>query len=450
MIEQNADCLDRELNWMIRVIDTRLNLYFEQPTEYSSVYQIEPPVIQQSKGTYAAFISQNNLNYVERFVLILAMAVHIKPRLLDVFLSRNKDYDKGFTEFGGKVKADTFIPTGETLVFILGAEDLVIRFRIKDLFENNHVFARKGVLKLERSDDYSDVLKGELILNTDFLDHFTKGKAGSPVFSASFPARLVTSDLEWNDLVIDKNILSEVELIVSWIEHNEYLFSKVSQFKHLKMGYRSLFYGPPGTGKTLTAGLIGKRTGRDVYHVDLSMVVSKWVGETEKNLSKIFEFAERKDWILFFDEADALFGKRSDGNSSNDRYSNQEISYLLQRTENYNGVIILASNMKGNMDEAFTRRFQSVVYFPMPTSQERFQLWMNYFGHLKTDAKINYRKIADSYELTGGNIVNILKYCALQSLGNNDCITEQFILEGIKRELLKDGKTLKYNQRRSE
>lgn len=136
-----------------------------------------------------------------------------------------------------------------------------------------------------------------------------------------------------------------------------------------------MFSGPPGTGKTLTAALLGKSTGRDVYRVDLSMVVSKYIGETEKNLSRVFDAASYKEWILFFDEGDALFGKRTEASSSNDRHANQLTGYLLQKIEDFPGTVIVATNLKSNMDEAFTRRFQNMVHFTIPGPEERLQLW---------------------------------------------------------------------------
>ncbi len=117
-------------------------------------------------------------------------------------------------------------------------------------------------------------------------------------------------------------------------------------------------------GKSLTASLLGKSANMDVYRIDLSKVVSKYIGETEKNLSNIFDMAENKDWILFFDEADALFGKRTSASDSKDRYANQEVADLLQRIEDFPGIVILATNLKSNLDEAFARRFQSMIYFP--------------------------------------------------------------------------------------
>ena len=150
-----------------------------------------------------------------------------------------------------------------------------------------------------------------------------------------------------------------------WVKYGERIRKEWGLESRIKPGYRALFYGPSGSGKTFTATLLGKEVGKDVFCVDLSMVVSKFIGETEKNLSHVFEVAENKDWILFFDEADALFGKRTNVKDSHDRYANQEVAYLLQRVENYRGLVILSTNFKSNIDEAFARRFQVMVPFRM-------------------------------------------------------------------------------------
>jgi SpoVK/Ycf46/Vps4 family AAA+-type ATPase len=213
--------------------------------------------------------------------------------------------------------------------------------------------------------------------------------------------------------------------------------------KKLKPGYRSLFYGPSGTGKTLTATLLGKVTERDVYRIDLSMVISKYIGETEKNLEKIFQQAEHKEWILFFDEADALFGKRTKISDAHDRFANQEVSYLLQRVEDYAGVVILASNLRSNLDEAFTRRFQSIIHFPMPKPGERSRLWHNAFSEkTELDDKINLTEIAGQYELSGGTIMNVVRYATLMALKKGvRLIAIDDLLNGIRKEFQKEGKT---------
>jgi SpoVK/Ycf46/Vps4 family AAA+-type ATPase len=250
--------------------------------------------------------------------------------------------------------------------------------------------------------------------------------------------------MDWDDLVLDPYTMDQVLEIKAWIEYGDTLLHDLGLGKKLKPGYRSLFYGPSGTGKTLTATLLGKMTHRDVYRIDLSLVVSKYIGETEKNLEKVFQQAEHKDWILFFDEADALFGKRTKITDAHDRFANQEVSYLLQRVEDYAGVVILASNFKSNLDEAFTRRFQSIIHFPMPNQSERHRLWQNAFSE-KTPLgeNIHLTDIAVKYELAGGSIMNVVRYATLMALKRGTrLITYDDLLNGLRKEFQKEGKTL--------
>jgi SpoVK/Ycf46/Vps4 family AAA+-type ATPase len=238
--------------------------------------------------------------------------------------------------------------------------------------------------------------------------------------------------------------MDEVEEIRAWIEHRHTLLRDWGLERKIKPGFRSLFYGPPGTGKTLTASLLGKSTGLDVYRVDLSLVVSKYIGETEKNLASVFDQAERNDWILFFDEADALFGKRTQTSSAHDRYANQEVAYLLQRVEDFAGVVILASNLKGNIDEAFARRFQSMIHFPLPGPEERLRLWRSAFPNpSRLEPTVNLARIAEEYEISGGAIVNVLRSSSLATLRRgNGLIRTEDIYHGIRREFRKDGKVV--------
>ncbi|MCC7507063.1 MAG: ATP-binding protein [Saprospiraceae bacterium] len=202
-----------------------------------------------------------------------------------------------------------------------------------------------------------------------------------------------------------------------------------------------MFHGPPGTGKTLTAALLGKYTGRDVYRVDLSMVISKFIGETEKNLSNLFDKAENKDWILFFDEADALFGKRTGVRDAHDKYANQEVAYLLQRVEHFNGLVILASNFKSNIDDAFMRRFQSIIHFPMPGVGERLSIWQKSFPDKFQLNGLNLNAFAQRYELSGAGILNVVQFACLRALERNSTqIAEAEVREGVIREFGKEGK----------
>jgi SpoVK/Ycf46/Vps4 family AAA+-type ATPase len=212
----------------------------------------------------------------------------------------------------------------------------------------------------------------------------------------------------------------------------------------LRPGFVSLFHGAPGTGKTLSASLIGKHCGCDVYKLDLSMIVSKYIGETEKNLARVFDLAEHKGWILFFDEADALFGSRTRIGDAHDRFANQEVSFLLQRVEDFSGVVVLASNLKSNIDDAFMRRFHSVVHFPMPGPRERLRIWREAFSsRARLEARIDLRAIAEKHELSGGTIINVARYASLAALGrDSDAVLHEDVAEGIRRELLKEGRAL--------
>src|SRR3546814_667886 len=258
----------------------------------------------------------------------------------------------------------------------------------------------------------------------------------------NFPAEHITTPMEWEDLILNDKVWEQIRELESWINHYQMLMSGWGMGKKLKPGYRVLFYGPPGTGKTLTATLLGKYTGREVFRIDLSMVVSKFIGETEKNLAALFDKAQHKDWILFFDEADAVFGKRTGVRDAHDKYANQEVSYLLQRIEAHPGLVILATNFRNNIDQAFVRRFNSIVYFAPPSSGERLRLWKQSFpAALKLGDDVNLETISSGYELTGAHIMNIVQYLCLSALDRNtNCITHEDILRGIKRELEKEGK----------
>ncbi|MEM7186761.1 MAG: ATP-binding protein, partial [Bacteroidota bacterium] len=188
------------------------------------------------------------------------------------------------------------------------------------------------------------------------------------------------------------------------------------------------------------ASLLGKFTQKDVYRIDLSTVVSKYIGETEKHLSSLFDKAANKDWILFFDEADAIFGKRTNVRDAHDKYANQEVSYLLQRVESHPGLVILASNFKDNIDEAFTRRFQSLCPFELPGAKERKQIWLkNMPAPLLLTNDIDMDEIAKRFDLSGSNIMNIIHYCSLQVLNSDEVVlSKDVLMNGIKREYQKE------------
>lgn len=443
--KRNATDLELELNWLARLLDARFRTYFGEGQTEADLRNLPPPDLSQSESVYAGVVNHYRMSFAERVVLILALTPHLRPQLLDIFFSKNAKFDRGFAEFGG-IKGQNhggFLPTGETANFVLSGNDLLRRFEVMEVLNAEHYFFTYKILATQEVERGEPALSTPLTVTPEYLAFFTSGQNYRPPFSHAFPAARLETQLDWSDLVLDKAVMDEIMDINAWLEGGSAKLKEWGLYKRIKPGYRSLFYGPPGTGKTLTVSLLGKSNQRDVYRVDLSRVISKYIGETEKNLANVFDQAQNKDWILFFDEADALFGKRSATKDAHDRYANQEVSYLLQRIEDFPGLVILATNLKSNIDDAFARRFQSMVYFPMPGAEQRQKLWKSAFSE-KTplEEAINFSTLAEEFEISGGAILNVVQYCSLQALRRGNAgITLRDIRTGIRREFLKEGKT---------
>lgn len=382
------------------------------------------------------FIRKHSLKKIEGLLLLIAITPHVQPDLFDTAIESSIKGSGDFPKIGG-VRGKNFrgfMPTGQTILFLLAADNWKDSQEVHRLFYSDHLFGKKKVLWLEELPSGEPAMSGRIILSQDYIETFTYGKPVPPHFSMNFPAKLITTELTWNDLVINDDLKDQVNELLDWVKYNEELLRDWEMHKRLVKGYRSLFYGPPGTGKTFTAGLIAKEMKKDLYKIDLSMVVSKYIGETEKNLELLFARAEDKGWVLFFDEADALFGKRTSVRDAHDKYANQEVSYLLQRIEDYNGLIILATNMKNNIDDAFVRRFNSILKFPLPNPEERSRIWRNAFPKeriflrkpvlLKHNGNqadenpevVDVPEIVKRYELSGGSIMNVVHYASLKAV----------------------------------
>lgn len=442
-VTENALVMDRELDWLNQVLQTRLALHFQQETPYSSIFEVPVPTMDGKKGAYAQFIQRNDFNPAERLVLILGMVPHLKPNLLDLLFTKNGAYDRRYSELGGVVREghSGVIPTAETAMFLLAGDKITERLHFHNIFRADHTLSRQGIIKGAVQKRGMPRLTGIWLVSDEYVDPLTCGLPFQPTYSEDFPAQRISTQMEWEEIIVNKKTADSLQEIRDWVRYKDILMDKLGFARILKPGYKSLFFGPPGTGKTMTAALLGKSTGKPVYKIDLSLTVSKYIGETEKNLSKVFDQAEQHDWILFFDEADSLFGKRTQVNSANDRYGNQEIGYLLQRIEDFSGVVILASNLIDNIDEAFTRRFQSMVEFRMPGTEERHQLWQQSFSErLPLDESINLRLIADRFTLSGGVIMNVVRKATLRAITQEKTTISQKILEqAIQQELHKEG-----------
>ncbi|MGE0665170.1 MAG: ATP-binding protein [Sphingomonadales bacterium] len=437
-IPSNADNLDAALGVLARLVRARIT-----GGELAENGEIRLAFFDDG-SRLGDFIRERQPPFDEYVMLLLALAPHVRPTLLDTEIRAALAREGDFPEIGG-IRDDgsrTFLPTGETAAFLLAGDDLDGRFEVQRLFSPDHWFATDGVLRLEAPQGGAPLLSGRIVMARDWIERFTLGTAQAPAFSAAFPARRITTALGWEDLVLEADTRERIAELENWVAHGRTLMQEWGMEGRLRPGYRALFHGPPGTGKTLTATLLGKTTGRDVYRVDLSTVVSKYIGETEKNLAALFDQARNRDWILFFDEADALFGKRTSVKDAHDRYANQEVSYLLQRVEDFDGLVILATNFRANMDDAFLRRFNAIIRFPFPAEDERRDIWRRALPDRK--GREDLACALARFELSGGNIVNVVQFAAIKAIARGElAIGIDDAVKGIQREFEKEGKVFK-------
>lgn len=257
-------------------------------------------------------------------------------------------------------------------------------------------------------------------------------------------ARKIELKYNWNDLVLPADQLSQLGEICSRYRHQHLVYGNWGFGRKLSLGrgLSALFSGHPGTGKTMAAEVIANELLLDLYKIDLSQVVSKYIGETEKSLNSIFQEAQASNAILFFDEADALFGKRTEVKDSHDRYANIEVSYLLQKMEEYDGIAILATNLRKNIDEAFLRRMQFIIDFPFPDEDERRRIWEVIFPRETPIAEdVNFSALARTIRLAGGNLKNIGLAAAFYAASDGGVIRQQHVVSATRREFQKLGQS---------
>lgn len=244
----------------------------------------------------------------------------------------------------------------------------------------------------------------------------------------------------WDDVVLPPDQLAGLHELVARYRQRDLVYREWGFRASPAAGVVALFAGPSGTGKTMTAEVIAGELGLDLYKIDLSSVVSKYIGETEKNLSVIFEAASAGNAVLFFDEADSLFGKRSEVSDAHDRYANIEVSYLLQRIERHDGLVILATNFQKNIDQAFLRRIHVAVQFPMPEEPERFRIWQATFPPEAPRTEIDFKFLARQFKISGGSIRNAGLHSAFLAADRAEPISMEIVMLGLKREFQKLGR----------
>ncbi|MCC6373101.1 MAG: ATP-binding protein [Bacteroidia bacterium] len=448
----NSQTILNEINWLKSIIEKRvkdLKPEAGKNPEADQTYRFEeglPDLDKNNSSYYAQLVCELELNAAERLLLILSLTAHIAPDVFSIHLRDDRSaYKPRFAEMGGYI--DTvffnFVPSLKTALYLIAANDLDNTLKL-ELF-----FTTQSKLVNEQIITFNNHVRGEectlqysiISLAPEYINYFVSGKKPRPDFGKNFPASLLTTGLNWEDLVVPEFTLKELQRLSKWHSHGLNLIQKTNG--KLNGSFTCLFYGASGSGKTLAVQLLGKSLGVDVFRIDLSMVVSKYIGETEKNLAYLFDRAKNKNWILFFDEADALFGKRTEIKDSKDKWANLEMSYLLQRMEEHNGLTVLATNFRNNLDVALSRRFQSVIYFAKPDKAQRIELWKRLMPKpYSYESGIDFEQLGH-YELTGGNITNIIKAACLDANhANTEVVASADIVEAIKREFAKENRIL--------
>jgi hypothetical protein len=350
-------------------------------------------------------------------VLILGCCIYLRPEILhplgqDTDIRRLSMIDAGHQKLA-------LSPTIETALFLAAHTNLNERIQAIQVFEPGHIFYRLSVIDTTAAEPGESYFAAAYQTSAAWRDLFLYGTWRAPRFSPHFPAHLIETTLGWDDLIVMPSTSDKISEARESILAMSALKQDWNLGGIIPDGFRLLLHGDSGQGKTLTAALFGQLLNRPVYRIDVSAVASKWIGETMQRLDALFRTAENKDWILFFDEGDALLQQRStEGGSESSRYSNMDAAFLLQRIEGFNGIIIVATNLMQNIDRGFVRRFQSIIPFKPLDSEHQTLVWQRFWPHqqLAFPQLANAGNLYLNYPLSPAAICNVIRRAATYSV----------------------------------
>lgn len=444
-LDRNVALISRDAEYLADFFQRRIDA--EESTERIFIDWPELPV---EGSPYAVFCKE--LLPSERALLLFSLLPHFAPEYLSKMA---EPVQQGLVlthpHVGGYIKRTSFqfIPSLQTILFACAGTDKGSQqLYYRELLLESSLLKRQ-IIRFRPFDSTESVIsEKELIpeIAEEYVQFLLQGRQPRPDFGRNFPAKLLTTDKTWDQLVLRHHTAKEIELLIDWIDYGQALASESKGY--FGPGYPALFFGPPGTGKSMTAALIGKRCGLNVFRVDASRIVSKYIGETEKNLVLLFqrmkletERTEKKP-ILFFDEADVLFSKRTEVKDAKDKWANMETSVLLPLIEEYEGLAIIATNIEHNIDVAMDRRFQMKIKFPYPSYEEKILLWQKglpaAFNYPNDESVTHLAR----YRLSPASIINILKGGCLQAKKRNSyTIIAKDLEYYIRLEFAKSGLT---------
>lgn len=386
-----------------------------------------PPVAHfAGAGPLAQVITAGGLTAAEALILVAAVAPHVDEK-----------FDALYAELTDRPAVAGL--TGE-VARTLVARTFDARLAATALLSATAPLLACGLVALDPPGDLAGRLRPDPALVAWLLGM----PAQPPTTSADFPARLLSTVHTLDDVVLTGPARRRVAELTDRIAHRDLVVDTwgYGRAHDNTAGLIALFHGPPGTGKTMTAAALARTVGLPAYVVDLSALVSKYIGETEKSLAKVFDRAVREPCILVFDEADAVFGKRTEVADSHDRYANQEVSYLLSRVESHPGVVILTTNLLANIDDAFQRRIHMMVEFADPGPSERSRLWHAVLpSELPLDDAIDLDELARRFPLSGAQIRDAGIEAAYLAAADGRVVTQEYLVTGVHRQFEKAGRT---------
>lgn len=326
--------------------------------------------------------------------------------------------------------------TGE-VVRTLVARTFAGRLVTADLLAPDRILRAGRLVHLDRSPDAA--MAGRVTPDPELVAFVLGRSHDLPAASSDFPASPLTTVHRFADLVVTSTLRATLQQVLDRVRHAPRVLEEWGFARHHDgvRGTLALFHGPSGTGKSMAAAVLAREAGLPAFRIDLSALVSKYIGETEKNLARVFDRAEAGGWLLFFDEADAVFGKRTDVSDARDRYANQEVSYLLQRIEDHPGMVILATNLKGNLDDAFQRRIDLEVEFTAPGPTERTTLWHTVLPDDLPTGDLDLETVADRYPLTGAEIRDAALDAAYLAAADGQVVTHHLLEVAIRGQFAK-------------
>ncbi|MBB3695940.1 AAA family ATPase [Flammeovirga yaeyamensis] len=400
-----------------------------------------PPLIEDSN--LKDLVDKYELSQEEELLLLFAYMWEAHPELFVPFLVLTKEAN-GRAILGGTKDKHTnlFVPTLRTFFNIFLNSSERDPFFLK-LSSPEFPLIRDGVLKLDKNgNDERFLLDQSIRLTTNFRNYLLGGNYPSLDHEIDFPARLYQSKLSYDDVILSQETLDELKVLERILEVKPKLKNLPDIQKRVNTNHIIVFSGPPGTGKSLTATTLGNKYNMDTYVLDLSRVLSRYVGDFEKAMEKVFLRLENQNCILFIDEADSIFTKRNeDVKEAKDKYSNQEMSYLLQRLEKFDGIVILASNVKdirSHVDKAMMRRISHIMEFPFPLESERKILWEKALPPGFNYDENVLETVSRNYQLSGANIASVISNTLLEAIHKDtNCITLELIKPIIQREFYK-------------